>query len=184
MLLYLIKTILLVANKTEALQKMTKATKVPEMIISFLFLLTGIYMVTQVPEIKPLLIIKIVVVLASIPVAVIGFKKQKKALAILSLLMIIAAYGMAEMSKKSSTSVPVTETASGKDIYESKCGSCHGSDGKQGAMGATDLSLSQLDNTTIMTVIAEGKGAMAPFNGTLTDVQIKMVADYVETLKK
>ena len=34
LLIYLIKTILLVANKTDALEKFKKITKIPEMIVS------------------------------------------------------------------------------------------------------------------------------------------------------
>ena len=75
LLIYFIKTVLLLANKNEGLAKFTKTVKVPEMIISTLFLLTGIYMLTQIPEIKTLMIIKIIVVLAAIPLAIIGFKK-------------------------------------------------------------------------------------------------------------
>ena len=77
-LIYLIKTTLLLLNKQETLMKFSKMVKVPEMIVSILFLVTGIYMLTQVPEIKSLLIIKIVAVFLSIPLAVIGFKKQNK----------------------------------------------------------------------------------------------------------
>lgn len=76
--IYLIKTVLLLMNKNEALAKFTKVVKVPEMIISTLFLATGVYMLTQVPEIKSLLIIKIVAVVASIPLAIIGFKNKTK----------------------------------------------------------------------------------------------------------
>jgi L-cystine uptake protein TcyP (sodium:dicarboxylate symporter family) len=63
-LIYLIKTTLLLLNKQETLMKFSKMVKVPEMIVSILFLVTGIYMLTQVPEIKSLLIIKIVAVFA------------------------------------------------------------------------------------------------------------------------
>ena len=59
LLIYLIKTFLLLTNKNENLEKFTKVVKVPEMIISTLFLGTGIYLLTQIPEIKSLLIIKI-----------------------------------------------------------------------------------------------------------------------------
>jgi uncharacterized membrane protein SirB2 len=41
---YVIKTILLLANKQDTLQKYTKPTRVPEMIISFAFLISGIYL--------------------------------------------------------------------------------------------------------------------------------------------
>ena len=100
LLIYLIKTTLLLMNKQETLMKFSKMVKVPEMIVSTLFLVTGIYMLTQVPEIKSLLIIKIAAVFLSIPLAVIGFKKQNKILAVASLLLIVGAYGLAEMSKK------------------------------------------------------------------------------------
>ena len=72
LLIYLIKTSLLLANKEEGLTKFTKSIKVPEMIVSTLFLLTGIYMLTQIPIINTLLIVKICIVFISIPVAVVG----------------------------------------------------------------------------------------------------------------
>lgn len=185
LLLYVVKTILLLTGKIEALQKITKAVKVPEMIISTLFLVTGIYMLTQIPEIKPLLIVKIIVVLASIPIAIIGFKKQNKALASISLIMIIAAYGMAEMSKKAKGSKAENNNiADASSLYKTNCSSCHGDDGKLGLTGATDLSTSALDNAGIIHVIANGRGAMAPFKGALSDEQVQAVAGYVESLKK
>jgi mono/diheme cytochrome c family protein len=188
LLIYLVKNILLLANKEEALAKLTKVLKVPEMIISTLFLLTGIYMLTQVPEINYMMIIKIVLVFASIPLAVIGFKKKKKALALLSFVMIIAAYGLAEMSKKKGAS-PAPETAAGAstgghDIYTANCVSCHGEDGKLGLMDAGDLSVSALSLDERISIIKNGKDAMAGFNGRLTDEQIRAVAEYTETLGK
>src|ERR1700739_3126655 len=98
-LIYLIKTILLLANKKENLQSFTKKIKVIEMIVSVLFLGTGFYLMTQIPEIKISLIIKISMVFMSIPLAVIGFKKGNKGLAVLSFLLILGAFGIAEMSK-------------------------------------------------------------------------------------
>ena len=193
LLIYLIKTILLVANKEEALLKFTKGTKVPEMIISVLFLITGIYMLTQVPAINTLLIIKIIMVFASIPVAVIGFKKKKKALAVISFIMIVLAYGLAEMSKKhgasseSSTS-PASENSpqvvDGKSVFESHCVNCHGADGQLGLMDAPNLTTSELDAAARIEIISNGKGAMQPFGGVLTEEEIQAVATYVETLKK
>ncbi|HET6226918.1 MAG TPA: cytochrome c [Bacteroidia bacterium] len=194
LLIYLIKTILLVANKEEGLAKFIKTVKVPEMIISVLFLITGIYMLTQIPAISTLLIIKILVVFASIPVAVIGFKKKNKALAILSFIMIVGAYGMAEVSKKRSsmpapaentTTGDVSQVADGKMIFESNCMKCHGEDGTLGLMDATNLATSTMDIQARVEIIKQGKGATMPaFEGQLTEEQIQAVATYLETLKK
>lgn len=187
LLIYLIKTILLVTNKEEGLTKFTKIVKVPEMIISTLFLATGIYMITQVPEIKSLLIIKIVIVLASIPLAVIGFKKKNKALAVISLLLIITAYGLAEMSKKQKSKAMenISETnINGQELFNASCVSCHGTDGKLGLSGAKDLSITTMDVEAKIEIIKNGKNAMAAYAGTLTDEQIKAVAEYTESLKK
>src|ERR1044072_7359060 len=82
-LIYVIKTVLLLSNRQDLLQKFTNVSKVPEMIVSALFLITGIYLMTQLPVIKPAMWVKIGLVLASIPVAVVGFKKGNKILAAL-----------------------------------------------------------------------------------------------------
>lgn len=186
LLIYLVKTILLLSNKNEGLAKFTKIIKVPEMIISTLFLLTGIYMLTQIPEIKILLIIKIIAVLASIPLAIIGFKKGNKILAVISLVLIFGAYGMAEVSKKQkSTAMQVISESNvnGQELYTAACLPCHGVDGKLGKMGAPDLSLSKMEINKRIEIIKNGKKPMKPFGGALTDDQIKAVAEYTQTLK-
>ena len=187
LLIYLIKTILLLANKNEGLVKFTKIVKVPEMIISTLFLITGIYMLIQIPEIKSFMIIKIVTVFLSIPLAIIGFKKGNKALAVIAFLLIVAAYGLAEMSKKQkSTAVEQlkSESLNGQELYTANCARCHGDDGKLGLMDSPDLSVSAISQDEKIMIIKNGKGVMTPFAGILTDEQIKAVAEYTETLKK
>lgn len=187
LLIYLIKTVLLLSNKNEGLAKFTKVVKVPEMIVSTLFLATGIYLLTQIPEIKSLLIIKIIAVLISIPLAIIGFKKKNKVLAVLSLLLIIGAYGMAEMSKKQKSKSMETISGSnlnGQELFNASCISCHGADGKLGLMEASDLSISTMELTAKIEIIKNGKGAMTPFAEILTEEQIKAVAEYSESLKK
>jgi mono/diheme cytochrome c family protein len=191
-LIYLIKTILLITNKEEALTKFTKKVKVPEMIISFLFLLTGVYMLTQIPVISKLLIIKLVAVMASIPLAVVGFKKKNKALAVLSFALICAAFALAEISKKHPQKAVPSENADdttpkivdGKAVFEAYCISCHGGDGQAGVAGAANLSTSGMDLTSKIEIIRNGKSTMQPFGGTLTDEEIQAVAAYIETFKK
>jgi len=183
LLIYLIKTILLLSNKEDLLVKLTKVLKVPEMIVSELFLLTGIYLITQIPEIKTLLIVKVGLVFLSIPVAIVGFKNKNKILAALSLLMITASYGIAEMAAKnkakiSEQSVTVDGKFDGKQIYNDNCAICHGADGKLGMTGASDLSVTQLDTIALTGIILNGRGSMKKIDG-LSDDQAKAVAEYV-----
>ena len=92
----------MLSDKDELLEKFKKKTKVLEMIVSFGFLATGIYLMTRLPEINMFLIIKIALVLASIPLAVVGYKKKNKVLATLSFFLIIVAFGLAQKAKNAS----------------------------------------------------------------------------------
>jgi mono/diheme cytochrome c family protein len=183
-LIYLIKTILLVVNKKEALQSFTKKIKAVEMIVSFLFLGTGIYMMTQV-EITSILIIKISIVFLSIPLAIVGFKKGNKGLAILSFLLITAAFGIAEMKKHGGTKAkePIDTlnsdgTINAEVLYKANCESCHGMDGKRNLAGALDLSVTKLSVDSIDNIIRKGRGGMAKFDG-LTPENRNAIAKYV-----
>jgi mono/diheme cytochrome c family protein len=183
-LIYVIKTILLLSNKQDLLQKFTKTVKVPEMIVSALFLITGVYLLFQLPSINNIMIIKLVLVFASIPVAIIGFKKGNKLLAALSLLMITASYGLAEVGKKKREKGAdiISTNINGREIYEARCASCHGVDGKAGLSGATDLSASVMNKEQIMEVIRNGKNTMPPVD--ITPEQSEAVAVYLENSVK
>src|ERR1022692_1781275 len=148
LVIYVIKTGLLLLNKKEQLAGFTKIFKIPEMIISVLFLVSGIWLMTQIPVINTLLIIKIIVVLASIPIAIIGFKKSNKALASLAMIMIIAAYGLAEVSHKKMLE-PAKELSNkndGKEIFNNYCSKCHGQNGEAMLNGSANFSMSTIDD--------------------------------------
>ena len=179
-LIYLIKTILLLSDKDDLLEKFKKKTKVLEMIVSFGFLATGIYLMILLPEINMFLIIKIALVLASIPLAVVGYKKKNKVLATLSFFLIIVAFGLANKAKEAKAR-GTTIAVSGKEIFEEKCTLCHGSNGKLGLSGAKDLSVTALDHQNIVTIISEGKNTMASYKAVLTPEQIEAVANYIES---
>jgi mono/diheme cytochrome c family protein len=186
-LIYLIKIILLFSNQN-ALEKFTKVIRVPEMIISVLFLVTGIWLFVILGAIKTLQIIKLVLIFVSIPVAVIGFKKMNKALALISFLLIIGAYGLAEAARnKPFIQAEVITTGDefpGYKIFAANCSMCHGSDGKKMYRDATDLSTSALNPSLIPAMIKEGsRGKMPAFGNTLTDAEINSVAVYVQTLR-
>jgi mono/diheme cytochrome c family protein/nitrate reductase NapE component len=185
LLIYVVKTILLLSNKEDLLVRFTKKVKVPEMIVSFLFLATGIFLLTQLSfgsKYDFLMWIKLAMVLISIPVAVIGFKRRNKILAALSLLLIVASYGVAEAyhGKRNKAAGNITNEGemNGLALYEANCKLCHGNDGKLGASGAADLGATILDANGIKDVILHGKGMMQPVTAVNED-QAKAIAGYV-----
>lgn len=179
-LIYVIKTILLLSNKQDVLIKLTKIAKVPEMIVSLLFLVTGVYLMTLVPEVKPITWIKIALVLISIPVAIVGFKKGNKILAALSLLLITASYGLGEVAKKKREKGEAISATivNGAELYNITCIACHGADGKAGLSGASDLSKTILDAASIKQIITNGRGSMAKVE--MNDEQANAVSVFVE----
>ncbi|MBP6334911.1 MAG: SirB2 family protein [Bacteroidia bacterium] len=192
LLTYLIKTVLLFSSKP-SLEKYSRITKVPEMIISTLFLVTGIWLFFLLGGIKTFHIIKLVFVFIAIPLAVIGFKKQKKGLALLSLLLIIGAYGLSEMSKNKpfipakvvvSGEVGATEVQ-GAVLYQANCAFCHGADGTKKYREAIDLSKSTMGEDIIQTMLREGsKGKMPAYKNTLSEAEIADISNYVISLRK
>ena len=188
LLIYLIKTALLLLNKNDALKSFTKLVKVPEMIISILFLMTGIWLMVYLDNFSPLLLIKISVVLLSIPVAIVGFKKKNKALAVLSFIMILSGYGMAEIAKKhksGDTSIKLTEQSSGKDIFNSKCSGCHGKNAINPKPGYPNISESKISSDSIFKVIYSGRnGIMYAYKDSLSENQIKNVVSFIDTVRK
>ena len=138
-----------------------------------------------------LIIIKLICVFASIPLAVIGFKKGNKVLAFLAVLLIVASYGLAEMNKKAKTGAKIdTSTVTdpivaGKLIYVNKCAQCHGEIGNGGVSGAKDLSLTLLSADEQKVLIRNGKNAMPGFKeDVLSETDMDAVIQYIATLKQ
>lgn len=186
---YIIKLVLLLTNKNEQLAKYTKATKIPEMVLSVAFLVTGGWMLIKSGAFSTFMIIKLVCVFSSIPLAVIGFKKGNKVLAFVAVFLIIMSYGLAEMNKKAKTG-PKVDTSTitnpieaGKLIYTNSCVSCHGADGKLMLSGAKDLSITVLTAAEQKELIRNGKNSMPGYKD-LTDEQLDGVVQYIATLKQ
>jgi mono/diheme cytochrome c family protein len=72
----------------------------------------------------------------------------------------------------------------GKAIFTRNCKLCHGVDGTLGVSGAANLSISALTVDEKIQVITNGRRGMASFKQQLTPGEIRMVAEYVETLKR
>lgn len=194
LIIYVVKLALLLFSEAN-LDKMraSKPARIFEMILSVLFLVTGITLWTNVADpFNTLFLIKVVAVFGSIPLAVIGFKKKKKVLAILSVVLLFAAYGLAEVKKKQSLQpqnqdMVYTEgetSVYGKELYLQYCKACHGEDGAAERSGAKNLQTSTLSDEETKMQIMEGKGLMPAYKKVLNEKEIDAVLTHVKSLRK
>src|SRR6478736_3771 len=96
LILFIIKAFLLFTNKLATLETVKRKTKVLDMILGTLILVTGGYLVTQYHGLPTWLLVKILLVLAAIPLAIIGLKKQIKPLVALAVVIFVYVYSIAE----------------------------------------------------------------------------------------
>jgi mono/diheme cytochrome c family protein len=86
-------------------------------------------------------------------------------------------------SKSSDGSAENLDAAAVQKLYTSKCGLCHGADGKLNYAGAKDLSISSLPKDQVLQQIKFGKGAMPPQKDILSDKEIELLTDYTLGLR-
>ncbi|HSZ71809.1 MAG TPA: SirB2 family protein [Cytophagaceae bacterium] len=204
------KLILLLTNKKEKLAAFRQKTKIVDMILGSLILITGGYLLYALHTVAPYLIGKLILTLVAIPLGIISMKKENKLLGVLTMVIFVYNFGVAEtnsltlqkekiviqptvtMDTAASTATPDNtileqnnEVAlqNGKAIYVQVCSACHGQDGKLGVSGAKDLSQSKLTHTETVLMIAKGKGLMQSYEGMLSEQEIEAVATYIEGLR-
>jgi mono/diheme cytochrome c family protein len=190
LILYVIKTLLLLFGSAETLSRFTAKTKVAEMVISTLFLATGAFLYFNSGNITWMVNLKIALVLASIPLAIVGFKKRKSALAVLSLFLLFGAYVLAEMNKRQATraakpevKIGSSEIEAGKNLYVAYCQACHGENGGAGRSGAKNLQITTLPKAEMEAYIRIGKGAMPGFSN-LSQEEIEAIILYTDTFRQ
>lgn len=195
-LIYLIKAILLLMGNKDILNKFNKKVKIPEMVVSALLFITGIVMLNQIADFNLIFTIKLTLVISAIPVAVIAYKKHNKLLAVLAVIMLISAYGLAEMfkaqfGKRHVITEVVTEPANeqynitvhGAALYTAQCIVCHGADGQASFSGAKDLTLSTKSVDEIIKTIKDGKNTMPKMANIYNEQELKALADYIKSLR-
>jgi mono/diheme cytochrome c family protein len=195
LLLYVAKAVLLFLSPP-LLDRFSKAMRLPEILFSVLFLVSGIWLFSLVGAIRSLQIVKLVLVAASIPVAAVGFRKHRRGLALAAVLLLTGAYGLSEAGRSRpylAARVEVSGEASGAisgiELYAAHCTPCHGADGRKQYRGAADLSTSRMDVGMAESVIASGvkrgrRGTMPAYAGLLNTRQAAAVAAYIQELKK
>jgi uncharacterized membrane protein SirB2 len=193
--LYFVKMVLLLMDR-EKLDKFRKITKVPEIIVSVLFLATGIGMLIMKPTMSFTQVIKLALVVAAIPFGVIGFARGNKVIGVLSFVCLVGAYGLAEMGKRIIPKVQLApeiitdaeakdydQLRHGEALYTEYCRSCHGPDGKLGLGGAYDIATSTINRTEEMNVILNGRGTMPAFRNVLSQRDVEAIVAFTQTLR-
>lgn len=195
-LIYLIKAILLLFGNKATLEKFNKRIRIPEMIISTLFLVTGVFMLTRIADFNLFFGIKLSLVALSIVVGIVAYKRYNKLLGIFTVLLLIMAYGLAEMYKAQfgkkheiaevivdPTSSNYSLNAHGEALYNAQCIVCHGEDGKANLSGAKDLTISEKTEDEMLLIIKNGKNTMPAMGNIYTDQELKALTNYVKTLR-
>lgn len=205
LLFLLFKTILLLANKNELLAKVRKY-KVVDPVLGVLMLATGGYLLSLYGSAAPTYLwVKLVLVLIIIPIGIVAFKKENKAMAIIALLLTFYIYGASEVgsltfSKDETVAVSDDSPArnavevniegssaellkNGKEVYLAECKKCHGDDGKKGLFKSPDLTQSKLNISERVAWIKKGKGVMPAYENELSESEIEAVALYLDELK-
>jgi mono/diheme cytochrome c family protein len=84
---------------------------------------------------------------------------------------------------------PLALAEDGQELYDKKCAMCNGKDGvaKKPAEGSANFNDASWQEATtvdqIVSVTTEGREKMKPYQDKLSPDEIKLVAEYIETLK-
>ncbi|HET8858607.1 cytochrome c [Marivirga sp.] len=206
LLFLLFKTILLLVNKKELLTTVRTKFKMVDPILGVLMLATGGYLLSLYGSTAPTYLwVKLVIVIIIIPIGIVAFKKENKAMAIIALLLTFYIYGASEVgsltfSKEEASTTTENNPAqyaeevmitgdkvqlikTGEEIYLAECKKCHGVDGKKGLFKAPDLSKSKLGLYERIAWIKKGKGVMPAYADELRNTEIEAVALYLDKLK-
>ncbi|MFN8397987.1 MAG: cytochrome c [Bacteroidia bacterium] len=191
----LVRVVMMIAASKTAVDKYVKAMRIPHIVLSILMVATGTFLMFRAPGgVQPYILVKLGLVLASIPLGVIGSKRNSVALTgfafvLLAGTMALAYAKPAFLRNTSSTAASAKEgldpakIKAGQPLYEQRCTLCHGNDGAAGFQKAADLSTSKMADADMLNIIKNGKGVM-PDNSDLSAEQLDQVKEYVKNLRK
>jgi uncharacterized membrane protein SirB2 len=184
----LIKVVLLAIGNKIALGKFTKGMKIPHIILATLMMGTGVYLMVRMGPMA-YTELKFALVLASIPVGIIGSKRQSLPMLALSFLILCGVMTLAYTKPTLWKSGKVVEGSdsvkAGQVVYQENCQRCHGADGLGGFAGAKDLTKSTMADAEITNVIVQGNASgTMPAHPNLSAQQVEQVKEFVKQLRK
>jgi mono/diheme cytochrome c family protein len=185
------KTYLLLTNRNEALAGLKAKFRWVDPVLGVLILGTGAYLLFGKGDPDTYLKVKIVIVLALIPLGIIAVNRKNKIMAVVVLLGYFYAYAISKTHSLTLQKPDVTaQLATGNTleagavIYKQECVRCHGEKGDAMIAGAKNLQITALDKVGIAEMVTNGKNTMPAYGSQLKTEEIKAVAEFVETLKK
>jgi mono/diheme cytochrome c family protein len=72
----------------------------------------------------------------------------------------------------------------GREVFKKQCTRCHGENGTKGTNGARNLQLSHMKPDDIEQLVLNGHKPMPAFKQKLSEEEVKVVAEYVISLRK
>jgi len=77
------------------------------------------------------------------------------------------------------------ESRSGIKIYQRHCEKCHGPDGKMQKGGASDLSISKMDSTSVVKILKNGQNGMPrQMQHIKSDQELDNLIEHLKSLRK
>lgn len=73
---------------------------------------------------------------------------------------------------------------SGKELYDKYCVKCHGEDGTREKHKAKNLKYSRIADTSIASMVRNGKKTMPSYRKKLTEAEIRAIVRHTKTLRK
>ncbi len=192
LLIYLVKGIIIFLKNDPFKQKTFKLIKVPEMLISATFLITGLYLLFSIGEPPAYLYGKLLLVVLAIPLAVIGQKRSKPLFLWISILIIVYVFGASEtgsLTFKKEKIEMLADDGSGENyellnigshVYGENCLRCHGRNGDLERYGAKKLIESSLSPEKRRSIILEGKGNMPGFSKKLDQKELESLELFLD----
>jgi uncharacterized membrane protein SirB2 len=201
--IFMVKLVFLFYDAEGRLQSLRRRTVWLEMIIPSLFLFTGVMLAIKSDQLTDYwFLAKIIALLMSVALGIQTFRRNSKALGILSLLLFLYIYGVSfqktpmllqnqqqtlmkgrETNKEDLTNA--TSEDKGYYLFTSMgCDKCHGEDGNLGYSGATLLSASSLDDNQVKSVVMNGRKNMPAYGKYFTPEELNNLAVYVKSLQK
>ena len=205
LVLLLVKAVLLLVNKKEALQKVRTKTRFLEIGLGSLFIITGVYLSFVSAAVDGAYFwVKIIAIIAIVPLGIISFKREQKPLAILTLALFGYTYAISEtksldlqsnlqeyyansdMPEKSfdPQAAGYEVMNHGEYVYNKNCTSCHGKKGAAQWSGSNNLQHSKLNYQGTKAWIQNGQNKMPPYENYLSEQEIEAAAKYVVQLQE